>query len=59
MTEQPQDKVEHAREAFRRTLNEFLGMDGSKAGSVTFHFSGGRVRKIEWRTLDDTERWAS
>lgn len=48
----------HTREAFLRALEEFLQMSPEKTGSVTIHFSRGRrVRKVEWRAIDDADQW--
>lgn len=53
----PVPREEHARESFRRVLDDFLRLDESKNGSVTVHFQHGRVRRVEWRTFDDAESW--
>jgi hypothetical protein len=55
-----EDREAHARETFRRMLEEFLVLDAGRVGSVTVHFSGGRVRKVEWRAFDrPPEQWVT
>ena len=51
------DNLAHAREVFRRVEREFLELDRGRVGSVTIHFvAGPKVRKVEWRLLDDVAR---
>lgn len=45
----------HAREVFRRKLEEFLALDPNSSGSLTLHFQNGRIRRTELRTTDSIE----
>ena len=42
----------YIRAAFAKAAEDLIALDGSRAGSVTIHFSsGGTVLKDEWRFL--------
>lgn len=50
--------AERLDEALRRIAKRLRSLPKSEhTGSVTIHFAAGRIRKIEWRTLDDAESW--
>lgn len=45
-------------EALRRIAERLRSLpESERTGSVTLHFAGGEVRKVEWRTLDNADAW--
>ncbi len=50
------ERDDHARATFERTCQQFLELGDVHTGSVTMHFAGGYVRKVEWRMIDNVGR---
>lgn len=52
------ERAAHAREKFAGILSRFLSLPKSKdSGSVTIHFHAGKVKRVEWRYIEDVESW--
>ena len=51
-----QDRVTHTRETFQRLAEESLVvMTNERDGSLTIHFQRGKLKKSEWRILNDED----